>query len=140
MLTNEPDIFFQRTTKALRKPRFRLHLDCGRQVELLAFHLEPAFAAGPETPRPVFRDVAKRLYPDLTPTWANLPSDVADDCFVCLAYFCSNAPTNDTTTANCSYLLVGGFFNDIQIEIPRLASGLLNSVTWNEVAENEFLW
>ena len=125
MTLGNDSIFFEATTKGLRKPRIRMRSKCGRNVELLAFHIEPAFCVGPPA-KPVFNDVAKRIYPNSRTVWVGSPVD--GDCFVCLAHFCSGSTAGDSETANCSYLLVGSFLTDIEGGICKLALNLLNSV------------
>jgi hypothetical protein len=43
MLRVDDSVFFQRVTVGHRKPAVRFHLASGRPVELIGFHLEPAY-------------------------------------------------------------------------------------------------
>ena len=62
-MREDDSLMFQRVIGGIRKPVVRFNLPSGRPVELLAFHLEPAWAFGGQSPARSPRPVVERLYP-----------------------------------------------------------------------------
>lgn len=140
MPENADSLLFQRVTGCIRKPVARFRLASGRQAELLAFHLEPAWAFAHETPRPVAAEVARRLYPNETAVVVTPPEQWPGAAFLCVAYLFSDSATRREATANCSYLLVCGSVEGIDSGIQSVVAELLSRVDWDASATNDFIW
>lgn len=110
----EDDSFvFQRVTGGLRKPIVRFRLASGRQIELLGFHLEPAWASAGETPCPIGEEVVRRLYPDEKAVFVTRPERFEGPAFLCVAYLSSDTPTTRGGSLDYSVLLVCGLVRNI---------------------------
>jgi hypothetical protein len=140
MFREGDSLVFQRVTGGIRKPIVRLRLASGRQLELLAFHLEPAWAFGGESPRPVVEEVARRLYPHETPVVVTDVERFQGSAFLCLAYVYSDSPARRDTVANYSVLLVGGLVEGINKGIRGMLAELLARVDWEASATDDFMW
>jgi hypothetical protein len=124
----------------LRKPVVPFGLPCGRQVELLGFHLEPGCVFGGESPRPVSEEVARRLYPNESAVWVGEPAKSDGPAWLCVAYLYSDTPAQAGGVGNYSVLLVGGLFCDISVSVRAMVCGLLAGITWEAVATDDAMW
>ena len=107
MFRQGDSLVFQRVTGGLRKPIVRFILASGRRVELLGFHLEPGWAFGGASPRPIAEEVVRRLYPDERPVFVHRPDQVAGPAWLCVAYLYSDTAARPGGTAlTYSVLLV----------------------------------
>lgn len=140
MSLHDESLVFQRVTVGLRKPVMRFQLASGRQVELLAFHLEPTCTFCYESPRPIVHEILRRLYPSGTPVIIDDLEHAEGPTWLCIAHLCSDAPAAGDIPANCSYLLVCGLVRNIDVGVRTMVCELLSRVDWNTSAENEFLW
>jgi hypothetical protein len=141
MFREADSLVFKRVTGALRKPILRFGLPSGRQVELLAFHLEPGWAFDGETPRSVAREVVRRLYPNERPVFVGEPDQAAGPAYLCVAYLYSDTPTGENCSAfNYSVLLVCGLVENIDKGIRAVVCELLSQVDWDRSAANDFMW
>jgi hypothetical protein len=141
-MSREGDSFvFQRLTAALRKPIVRFRLPSGRRVELLGFHLEPGWAFGGESPRPIAHEVARRLYPDEQPVFVGDPEQTAGPAWLCVAYLYSDTPARPGGTAlDCSVLLACGLVSDIGVGVRAMVGELLSRIEWEAVAADDMMW
>src|SRR5262245_8243967 len=140
MFREGDSLVFQRVTGGIRKPIVRFRFASGRQVELLAFHLEPVWAYTGGDPRPVLEEVVRRLYPNETPVVVTPPEQVACEAFLCVAYLYSDTPARRDSVANYSFLLVCGLVERIGSGVRALVSELLSRVDWEASATDDFLW
>jgi hypothetical protein len=140
----EVDSFvFQRITGGIRKPIVRLSLPAGREVELLGFHLEPAWAFAGQCPRLAVHEVVKRLYPNQQPIFVGVVDEAAASGYLCAAYLFSDGPTRrgrDNAAVNYSVLLVCGLVENIEKGIRTIVAELLSQVDWDAFADDDFLW
>jgi hypothetical protein len=138
----ESDSFvFQRVTGGLRKPILRFRLANGRQIELLGFHLEPAWAFGREEPRPNVEKVLRRLYPHEKPVVITEPEHYEGSAFLCVAYLYSDSPAKKKgSTLDYSVLLVCGLVADIDKGVRGIVSELLSKVDWESAATDDSMW
>src|SRR5688572_28558267 len=109
------NVIFERVTGCIRKPVVRFRLASGRQVEPLAFHLEPAWAFNYETPRPIVAEVVRRLYPgERAVVVPPPPAQGSGPAFLCVAHLYSDAPAGRPEgVANHSSLVVCGLVDRI---------------------------
>jgi hypothetical protein len=140
MFRDDDSFVFQRVTAGLRKPAMRFRLASGRQVELLAFHLEPAWAFNYESPRPIMEEVVRRLYPNQTPVMVGEWERIEGPAWLCIADLFSDTPAGGDNPANCSYLLVCGLVRNADVGVRSMVCELLSQVDWNTSANGDFLW
>ena len=133
-------LVFQRITSCLRKPVVRFGLASGRQVELLGFHLEPGWAFGGESPRPVADEVVRRLYPNEQAVFIGEPEKATGPAWLCVVYLYSDRPARSDVVANYSLLLACGLVSNISAGIRDLVCELLSRVEWEAVAADDFMW
>jgi hypothetical protein len=139
---------FQRVTDGIRKPVVRFRLASGRRVELLGFHLEPGWAIGGETPRPVLEEVVRRLYPNESPVVVADLERVQGNAYLCLAYLClaylySDTPVRRDKPANYSALLLCGLIGNIDKGVKgvrAIVAEMLSQVEWEACATEDFMW
>jgi hypothetical protein len=141
MFREGDSLTFQRVTGALRKPIVRFGLASGRQVELLGFHLEPGWAFGGESPRPIAQEVVRRLYPNERPMFVAEPERAAGPAWLCAAYLYSDTPVRPGGTAlDYSVLLVCGLVADIGVGVRGMVCELLSRVEWEAAATDDAMW
>jgi hypothetical protein len=141
MFREGDSLVFQRVTGGIRKPIVRFGLPSGRQVELLAFHLEPAWAFAGESPRPIAREVVRRLYPNERPVFAGEPDQADRPAYLCVAYLYSDTPAGGGPGAvGYSVLLVCGLVENIDRGVRGLVCELLSSIDWEVSATDDILW
>lgn len=137
----EGDSFvFQRVTSCLRKPIIRFSLPSGRRVELLGFHLEPGWAFGSESPRPIAEENVSRLYPGGRPVFVGELEKATEPAWLCVAHLYSDTPAGSDIPANYSWLLVCGPVSNIDAGIRGMVCELLTQVEWEAVATDDFMW
>src|SRR5262245_47634385 len=114
MLRVDDSVFFQRVTVGQRKPVVRFHLASGRPVELIGFHLEPAWAFSFEAAHPRVEEVARRLYPNESPVIVGHPERAECPAFLCVTYLFSDSPVRSDRPRNSSWLLLCGLVESIE--------------------------
>ena len=141
MFRESDSLVFQRVTGGIRKPIVRFGLPSGRRVELLGFHLEPGWAFGGESPRPIAEEVVRRLYPDERPVFVGEPDKAAGPAWLCAAYLYSDAPARPGGTAlDYSVMLICGLVDDIRKGVRGMVCELLSRVEWETNATDDLMW
>jgi hypothetical protein len=133
-------LVFQRVTGGLRKPIVRFRLESGRQIELLGFHLEPAWAFTGEAARPIVDEVVRRLYPNERPVVVDTPERFEGSAFLCVAYLYSDTPVRKGTSLCFSVLLVCGLVGNIDKGVRGIVCDLLSQVDWETAAVDDSIW
>ena len=129
---------FQFVNAPLRKPIIRISLPNGRQIELVGFHLEPGWT-NPETPLRI-EVVSRRLYPDVKPVFVGEHAGYIGSGWLCLAYLLSDTPIRHDSLDNCSWLLVAGIIQNVDVGVRSMVNELLSKVTWESVASDDSFW
>ena len=141
MFREGDSLVFQRITGGLRKPIVRFRLPSGRRVELLGFHLEPGWAFGGESPRPIAEEVVRRLYPNERPIFVGVWDEGTGPAWLCVAYMYSDMPARkDGTALDYSVLLVCGLVANIDQGVRGIVCGLLSGVDWEAVTVDDAMW
>jgi hypothetical protein len=140
MFREGDSLVFQRVTGCLRKPIVRFGLPSGRRVELLGFHLEPAWAYGGESPRPVAEEVVRRLYPNERPVFVGQVGESPGPAWLCVAYLYSDTPARAGSSSSYSVLLLCGLVATVDGGVRQMVCGLLSGVDWDAVATDDFMW
>lgn len=141
MIHQNDNLVFQRVTSGLRKPVVRFRLPSDRQVELLAFHLEPAWSFGEESPQFIAREVIRRLYPNEQPVFVGEQEQAAESAYLCVAYLYSDTPTRrDGTTLEYSILLLCGLVKNIDAGVRGIVCELLSRIDWEASATDDVMW
>jgi hypothetical protein len=133
-------LVFQRVTGGLRKPVVRFRLASVREVELLAFHLEPGWAIGGGTPRPILEEVVRRLYPNESPVLVADFARFQGDAFLCIAYLYSDTPASRDGLGNYSVLLACGLVRSINGSVRGIVAELLSQIDREACATDDFMW
>jgi hypothetical protein len=133
-------LYFERVTHCLRKPVIRFGLPSGRQVELLSFHLEPAWLYGGDSPSLIAHDVVRRLYPHDRAVFVDDSSEVAWPAFLCACELCSDWETGRLPFTDHSFLLLCGFVQNVDRGIRAIVADLLSRVDWEANASDDMLW
>jgi hypothetical protein len=129
-----------RVTGGLRKPIVRFRLASARQIELLGFHLEPAWAFTGDGGRPIIAEVIRRLYPNERVVVVNTPDRVEASAFLCLAHLCSDTPVIPGSSINYSVLVLCGLVEKIDKGVRGIVSELLSQVDWETTAVDDLMW
>jgi hypothetical protein len=132
-------VFFQRVTIGHRKPAVRFHLPSGRAVELIGFHLEPAWAYSSEPPQLLVREVARRLYPNECPVIVGHPEHAEGPAFLCVTYLFSDSPARSDRPRNSSWLLLCGLVERIDKGVRGIVCELLSQVDWEACATDDLM-
>jgi hypothetical protein len=140
MFRDGDSLVFQRVTGCLRKPIVRFALPSGREIELLSFHLEPGWAFGGESPRPIAEEVVRRLYPNERPVFVGEQPNAAGSSWLCVAYLYSDTPVRSTGVSNYSVLLICGFVKNVDVGVRDVVCELLAAVDWESVASEDAMW
>ena len=135
----ESDVVFERVTGGIRKPAMRFTLASGRRVELLALHLEPAWAYTGVEPRAAMGEVLRRLYPDEKPVVVTPPPREGAAAFLCMVHLISNTPAKEGA-GNYSYLFACGTVERVDVGVRNLVCELLSGVNWEFDATDDFMW
>jgi hypothetical protein len=131
---------FQRVTVGIRKPIVRFQFSSGRKVELLGFHLEPAWASGGENPRSCIDQLVARLYPNENPLILGDIDNHPGAAFLCVAHFYSDTAVTGSSTGNYSILLFCALVSDIGRTVRTIAGEILAQVDWDAHATNDVMW
>jgi len=137
--STETSFVFQRVIDGLRKPKIRFHLPSGRQVELISFHLEPAWSMPPN--KPILREILDRLYPNCRTVILPHPDTRTEMAFGCVALFYSDQSSKGQGNGiEYSSLVIGGLIENIDRGIRAIATELLSQVNWEIDAEDDVMW
>lgn len=131
---------FQWSTGGIRKPIVRYRLATGREVELLSFHLEPAWARSATEPRLAVDDVLRRLYPHGRAVRLFNPNSFPSQAFLAVALLCSEYATTNDPSVNTSDLLICDLVESIDRGVRFIVSEMLAKVDWEGNASNDFFW
>jgi hypothetical protein len=132
---------FDRITFGIRKPVVRFTLASGRRIELVAFHLEPAWSAAQSGDGlPQLAEVARHLCPNDKATIVPPRAGSAAAAFACVADLQSDEPTRRDGIANCSSMVLVGLIERIDAGVRGMVSELLSQVDWDANATDDTWW